>query len=120
MSDKSIFSKIIDREAPANIIFENERIIVIEDIKKDAPIHYLGITKHPFKSMHELLMSDSKDLLWELMNKLAEIAANEGIAETGYRFVTNIGPNAHQVVPHLHVHLLGGACLHMKDPNINA
>jgi histidine triad (HIT) family protein len=115
---KTVFAKIIDRELPADILFENERIIVIKDIHPDAPIHLLGITKHPYTSIHDLLLSndDGSDLLWELMHTLAEIAVEQGIAESGYRFVTNVGPDAHQVVPHLHVHLLGGEKLQMKDP----
>jgi histidine triad (HIT) family protein len=118
MNEKTIFSKIIDRELPADIIFENDQIIIIKDIHPDAPVHLLGITKHPYSSMHDLLMSgeEARNVLWELMKTLAQIAEDLGISKSGYRFVTNIGPDAHQIVPHLHIHLLGGERLQMKDP----
>jgi histidine triad (HIT) family protein len=118
MSEKSIFSKIIDREIPADIVFESERIIVIKDINPDAPVHLLGITKKPYQNVHELLKDGNQaDLLWELMSTLAQVAEEQGIAESGYRLITNSGKDAHQIVPHLHVHLVGGARLQMSDPH---
>jgi histidine triad (HIT) family protein len=117
MSEKSVFSKIIDRELPAEIVFENDHIIVIKDIQPDAPIHLLGITKKPYTNLDELLQeADGRDLLWELYSRLSQIAHDHGIDKTGYRLVTNIGEHAHQIVPHLHVHLLGGEKLQMHDP----
>lgn len=113
MSEKTIFSRIIDREVPADIVFENDRIIVIKDIKADAPVHLLGITKHPYKNIRELLESGDKELLWELMSTLGKMAEEQGIAESGFRLVSNNGPDANQVVPHLHIHLLGGEPLHI-------
>lgn len=111
------FTKIINRELPANIIFENDSIIIIQDIHPDAKIHLLGITKEPYANIHALLTDgDQRDLLWELMSSLATVAKERGIAESGYRLVINTGPDAHQIVPHLHVHLLGGETLQMKDP----
>lgn len=116
MSNASVFTKIINRELPADIVFENERLIVIKDIHPDAPVHLLGITKQPFESMHQLMQGDNQALLWELFQVLTRIAEEHGIAESGYRLVTNVGDDAHQVVKHLHVHLLGGEKLQMKDP----
>ena len=110
--EPTVFSKIINREIPSDIVFENERIIVIKSIEPHAPIHYLGITKQPFDHLHELLQSeDNKDLLWELLHTLSDIAIKEGIDKTGYRLATNIGKDGGQKVPHLHVHMLGGAQL---------
>lgn len=116
MSEKTIFSRIIDRELPADIIFENERIIVIKDIKPDAPVHWLGITKHPYTDIHQLLQENNQELLWELLTILDRLALEAGLDTGGYRLVTNYGPHAHQIVPHLHVHLLGGEKLQVKDP----
>ena len=110
--EPSVFTRIINREIPAEILFENETMIVIKDIKTKPPIHLLGITKQPFEHLHELLQSESnKDLLWELFSTLATLAASLGLAEKGYRLTTNIGYEGGQAVPHLHVHLLGGEYL---------
>jgi histidine triad (HIT) family protein len=112
MPEKSIFSRIINREIPADIVFENDQLIVIKDIKDDYPIHLLGITKRPYRSIDELLGDETAhDLLWELYKTLARLAAEAGIAERGYRLTTNVGKEGGQVVPHLHVHLLGGTQL---------
>jgi histidine triad (HIT) family protein len=115
MSEKTLFTKIIDREIPSEIVFEDDNIIVIKDIHPDAPVHLLGITKKPYANMHELLMSEDKDLLWELMTRLAKIAEEMGIDTPGYRLLTNTGKDANQIVPHLHVHLMGGGMLHSAN-----
>lgn len=120
MSSKSIFSQIIEREVPADFIYEDDQIVVIKDIKMDARIHYLGIPKHPYQNIHELIAAGEQKLLWHLVAKLTEIAESEGIHESGYRLITNNGPDAHQVVPHLHIHLVGGEELHMCDPQPKA
>lgn len=103
----TIFERIIAREIPADIIFENERIIVIKDIHPKAPIHLLGITKLPLENLHQLLQTEQKELLWELYHTLSNLAV-ELHTEHGYRLTSNIGPESGQEVPHLHVHLLGG------------
>ena len=109
MYEKSVFTRIIERELPADILLENERIIVIRSIAPHAPIHLLGITKQPYVSMHSLLQDpDGKDLLWELMRELANLAERLGIADSGYKLTTNVGQDGGQSVLHLHVHLLGG------------
>jgi histidine triad (HIT) family protein len=116
MSEKSIFSRIIDREVPAEFIYEDDQMVVIKDIKKDAPIHCLAIPKHPYANIHELVAAGEQELLWKMVKKLTEIAEGESIHQSGYRLITNNGPDAHQVVPHLHIHLVGGEELHMCDP----
>lgn len=115
MSEKSVFSKIIDREIPSEIVFENDQVIIIKDINPDAPVHLLGITKKPYQNLDELLNTtgDGKDLLWELFTALARVAKELGLDRTGYRFVANNGPDAHQIVNHLHIHLLGGGPLQL-------
>jgi len=112
MNEPTIFTKIINREIPSEIVFENERIIVIKTIQPQAPVHLLGITKEPFSSIRELLADEgNKDLLWELYSRLNIIAEEQGIAETGFRLSTNIGKDGGQTIPHFHVHLTGGAPL---------
>lgn len=111
-NEPTVFSRIIKRELPSEILYEDEDIIVIKTIKPKAPIHFLGITKKPFRHLHELLQDDqNQDLLWKLMKTLSKLAQKVGIAESGYKLVTNIGQDAGQVVPHLHIHMLGGTKL---------
>lgn len=112
MSEKTVFQKIIDRELPSSVVFENEEVIIIKSIQPKAPIHLLGISKKPFKEMHELLQSeDNKELLWEIFSQLATIAKELGLDKTGYKLTTNIGKDGGQSIPHLHIHLLGGTSL---------
>lgn len=107
--EKDVFAQIIDRELPADIVFENERIIVIKNIHPKAPVHLLGITKEPYANLHELLQSGNhQELLWELFHTLSDLAIQLGIAETGYKLSANNGPDAGQTIFHLHVHLVGG------------
>lgn len=110
-AEKSVFAKVIDRELPADIVFENERLIVIKNIHPLAPVHLLGITKEPFASIHDLLQSGNhQDLLWELFHTLSDIAVRMGL-DNGYKLTTNVGADAGQTIFHLHVHLLGGSKL---------
>lgn len=105
----SVFTKIIKRELPAKIHYEDDNLIIIESIEPKAKIHLLGITKRPFKEIDQLLQNpDNKELLWELFEKLSRVAHNLNIDKSGYRLTTNIGQNGGQMVEHLHVHLLGG------------
>ena len=110
-TEPTVFSKIIARELPAEIVFESETIIVINNLYPLTPIHLLAISKKPYRDIDELLQStnqDDKDLLWELFTTLSHIAHERGIDASGYRLTTNIGKGGGQSIPHLHVHLLGG------------
>lgn len=102
----TIFSKIIRREIPATILYEDDRCLVFRDIQPQAPIHFLVIPKDPIVSL--ATASDvSSDLLGHLLHVAAKVATAEGL-EAGYRVVTNIGSDGGQSVPHLHFHVLGG------------
>lgn len=103
----TIFSKIIRREVPADIVFENERLLAFRDISPQAPVHILIIPKKPLTSIAQAAADDGA-LLGELLLAAAEIARREGIDRSGYRVVTNIGGDGGQSVEHLHLHLLGG------------
>ena len=111
-NEPTVFSKIINRELPADILFENDQVIVITNIHPAAPIHWLAISKEPFTSLHELLQDEAnKDILWQLCQALSTLATEKGLDTSGYRLVSNIGKDGGQSVPHLHIHLLGGAPL---------
>lgn len=104
---QSIFQKIINRNIPAKIVFENDRLIAINDINPQAPTHILIIPK---KLIINLLDAENEDqqILGEMLLASKEIAKTIGLQESGYRIVINNGGDAGQEVPHLHLHLLAG------------
>jgi histidine triad (HIT) family protein len=104
-TDTCLFCRIVRREIPASIVWENEHALAFRDIKPEAPIHVLVIPKRHFASLNDA--ADAR-LLGELLLAAREIAEGEGIAESGYRTVVNTGANAGQTVFHLHVHVMGG------------
>ena len=101
-----LFLKIIDKEIPANIIFEDEDILAFEDINPQAPTHILIIPKKHIAKLSDPDISDQK-LLGHMLIKANEIAANLKLDNT-FRLVINNGANAGQSVFHLHMHLLSG------------
>lgn len=113
--EKTIFQKIADKEIPSTIEFENDEIIVIRDIAPNAPLHLLLIPKKPIKSVDDLSEQDA-EVVGKIFLVAKDLARKFGVAESGYRVVTNIGNDGGQTVPHLHFHLLGGSPLgHMND-----
>ena len=108
MVDSScIFCRIAAREIPADILRESERVMAFRDIDPQAPTHILLIPKEHVESVAEL-DDGHAEMLADLMQAATHLAKTEGIAETGWRLVTNVGPDAGQDVFHLHFHLLGG------------
>ncbi len=105
---ETIFSKIIRKEIPADIVFENEHVLAFRDIKPQAPVHILIIPKVEIPSVKELSGAEHSKLLGELIDAANAIAKKEKISEIGFRLVLNCGPDAGQEVYHLHMHLLGG------------
>lgn len=102
----TIFTKIIKGEIPADKVFENERIIVIKDIRPVAPVHLLIIAKKEIANLQSATHSDLT-LVTEMISVAQELAVRFGIAE-GYRLLTNNGSSAGQTIFHLHFHLIGG------------
>ena|SRR5947208_1093560 len=101
------FCKIVDREAPADIVHESDAVLAFRDTNPQAPTHILLIPKEHVPSIREIGQEHAGWLV-ELTNAAANLAKAEGIDEGGWRLVTNVGPDAGQTVHHLHVHLLGG------------
>jgi len=101
----TIFQKIIDREIPADIVFEDDQVLAFRDINAVAPTHILVIPKKPIVSLSEMAAGDT-DLIGTLMLRATEIARAEKLQD--YRIVINNGGGAGQTVFHLHVHILGG------------
>jgi histidine triad (HIT) family protein len=103
---KTLFQKIIDREIPAKIEFEDDRCIVIHDIQPKAPVHLLIIPKRAIPRVAEASAPDEA-VLGHLLLVAGDLAKRLGLAN-GFRIVINNGPDAGEAVPHLHVHLLAG------------
>jgi histidine triad (HIT) family protein len=103
---ETIFGKIIRREIPAEIVFENEKLIAIKDIHPQAPIHLLIIPKEVYPDLQSV-PSDKLSILQDVA-KAAQHLAKEFHITQGYRLLTNNGSEAGQTVFHLHFHLLGG------------
>ncbi len=109
MADKTIFQRIIDKEIPAKIIFEDDRCLAFHDVAPQAPTHILVIPKKPIASVAALCDSDA-DLvghMWLIIRNLAK----ELQLDKGYRVVANCGRDGGQSVDHLHFHLLGGRAM---------
>lgn len=107
MAEETLFSKIIRREIPADIVYEDDLCLAFRDINPQAPIHILLVPKKVIPGLQEATAEHQK-LLGHLILVLHRIAAQEGIGDSGYRCVINAGPDAGQEVQHLHIHLLGG------------
>ncbi|HTL11142.1 MAG TPA: histidine triad nucleotide-binding protein [Bdellovibrionota bacterium] len=103
----TIFSKIIRREVPADILFEDDKCLVFKDIYPKAPTHVLIVPKREITSLAEAAPED-QNLLGHLMLVAADMARKLGIAASGYRVVINTGAQGGQTVHHLHLHLMGG------------
>jgi histidine triad (HIT) family protein len=110
---KTLFEKIIAREIPSEIVYEDDLVLAIRDINPQAPTHVLIFPKRLIPRIAEAKAEDGK-LLSHLLLKAAEIAGKIGLAKDGYRLVINNGPNGGETIPHLHVHILGGR--HMQWP----
>ncbi|MCB9669970.1 MAG: histidine triad nucleotide-binding protein [Alphaproteobacteria bacterium] len=103
----TIFKKIIDREIPADIVYEDDLALAFRDVSPQAPVHVLVIPKEEIARVGDASREQSA-LLGHLLWVAAEVARQEGIAGSGYRVVTNNGRDGGQSVDHLHLHVLGG------------
>jgi histidine triad (HIT) family protein len=102
-----IFCKIAAREIPADIVRESDRVVAFRDTNPQAPAHILLIPKEHIPSLADIEERHG-DVLADIAQAATQLANAEGIAESGWRVVTNVGPGAGQSVLHLHFHLLGG------------
>lgn len=102
-----LFCKIINKEIPSDIVYEDEDVLAFNDIDPKAPVHVLVIPKKHIASLNELTEADSA-LVMKIMLVIQKIAQDKNIAQSGYRVVNNCGEQGGQTVGHLHFHLLGG------------
>ena len=103
----TIFKKVIDGEIPADIVYEDESCLAFRDINPQAPQHILVIPRKEIASIAEASEQDTA-LLGHLLLVAARVAAEQGLAGSGYRVAINTGADGGQTVDHLHLHILGG------------
>ncbi|WP_266168120.1 histidine triad nucleotide-binding protein [Dyella subtropica] len=107
----TIFGKIIRREIPADIVYEDDDVLAFRDLNPQAPVHVLFVPKRAIATLDEAKASDA-ELLGKLLLATAAYARQQGIAEQGYRTVINCNEHGGQTVFHLHAHLLAGRRMH--------
>lgn len=107
----TIFGKIVRREIPADIVYEDDAVLAFRDLNPQAPVHVLFIPKRPIATLDAAEPNDAA-LLGQLLLAAAAYARQQGFAEQGYRCVVNTNRDGGQTVYHLHVHLLAGRAMH--------
>ena len=108
-----ILCKIINKEIPSSIVYEDEEIFAFKDIHPVAPVHILVIPKKHIQSIMQIEKED-QNVVGKIYTVIKNIAKQEGVAEDGFRVIVNCGKNGGQEVPHLHFHLIGGKKLGTK------
>lgn len=108
--ENCIFCKIINKEIPSSIVYEDDKVLAFNDINPQAPIHIIVIPK---KHVDSIIEADS-DTVKDLFNAINKIAKDKGLDKDGFRVITNCGENAGQTVKHLHFHILAGTKLDEK------
>ena len=109
-ANECLFCKIVVGDVPANIVYEDDKVLAFRDINRRARIHVLVIHKEHFDSL-ESVADENRELMGHIMLTAKEIAKDEGLSHSGYRTVINVGADGGQTVNHLHLHLLGGRAL---------
>lgn len=113
MLEECLFCRIISREIPSDVVYQDDEFLAFKDIHPQAPTHILIIPKTHFDSLVEISDQQEK-LMGRLVIIAKKLAEKEGLAKNGYRLVLNCGAEGGQVVPHLHLHLIGGRKLNGK------
>lgn len=108
-----VFCKIIKREIPSNIVYEDEKVIAFNDINPAAPIHILVVPKKHIETLLDVSDEDS-NLIAYVFQVINKIAREKGFAENGFRVIANCGKDSGQEVQHIHFHVLGGKKLGAK------
>lgn len=106
--DQNIFAKILRGEIPCRKVFEDEWALAFDDINPQAPVHVLVVPKGAYVSWDVFSTKASNAEISGFVRAVGHVARELGLVEPGYRVLANIGMNAHQEVPHLHVHIFGG------------
>ena len=105
---KTIFKRIIDKEIPAGIVYEDDEVLAFNDTNPQAPVHVLVIPKGQYVNMADFTAKASDAEIADFTRAIGEVARIVGAEEKGYRILANSGADANQEVPHLHVHIFAG------------
>ncbi|MEM6834247.1 MAG: histidine triad nucleotide-binding protein [Pseudomonadota bacterium] len=106
--DQNIFAKILRGEIPSKTVYEDEHALAFHDINPQAPLHILVIPKGPYVSFADFSEHAPAELVVGFIRAAGKVAKDAGLEDDGYRLLANAGHNAHQEVPHLHVHIFAG------------
>ncbi|HEV2550362.1 MAG TPA: histidine triad nucleotide-binding protein [Stellaceae bacterium] len=104
----NVFARILRGELPCRKVFEDEHVLAFHDIHPQTPVHILVIPKGAYVSLDDFSVKATAAELAAFLRALGQIAREHGVAQSGYRILANHGPDAHQEVPHFHVHIFGG------------
>lgn len=107
----NVFAKILRSEIPCKKVYEDEFALAFSDINPQAPTHVLVIPKGPYTAHEDFVNSATAEEIVGFQKAISSAAQAAGVTATGYRLISNSGANAHQEVPHYHVHILGGRAL---------
>ena len=106
--DQNIFAKILRGEIPCDKVYENDHALAFRDVNPQTPVHILVIPKGPYVSAADFTEKASDAEIAGLMRAVGEVGKIGGVVDSGYRFLSNHGRDAHQEVPHFHIHVFGG------------
>lgn len=109
--DNNVFAKILRGEIPCKKVYEDEFALAFHDINPQAAVHVLVIPRGRYVSMADFTASAPAELITGFFRAVGETARTLGLEDDGYRILANVGTNAHQEVPHLHIHIFGGHAL---------
>ena len=112
--DNNIFAKIIRSEIPCDKVYEDDNVLFFYDINPVAKVHVLGIPKIKCANFADFIEQTNEQTIKNFFNKILDVVKMLGLKESGYRLITNNGPNGGQEVPHYHVHIIGGEPLGSK------
>ena len=106
--DSNIFARILRGELPSKTVYEDDYALAFHDINPQAPLHILVIPKAPYVSWDDFSERGSDAEIAGFVRAVGKVARDQGLVAPGYRLLANVGPDSHQEVPHLHVHIFGG------------
>lgn len=113
----NVFARILRGEIPCKKVYEDDHVLAFHDINPRAPVHILVVPKGAYVSMDDFSANASDQEIAALIRTVGALGRELGVAEDGYRVLSNIGKHGHQEVPHLHIHLFGGRYLGNMLPN---
>ena len=106
--DSNIFARILRGELPSKTVYEDDHVLAFHDINPQAPLHILVIPKGPYVSWDDFSERGSDAEIAGFVRAVGKVARDQGLVAPGYRLLANVGPDSHQEVPHLHVHIFAG------------